>query len=217
MRPLAFRPAERAIVQNLQGLAYATQSQLSYWSGYSQTAMSLALSALREMRFVECEKGVTPNICYLSRKASRVSGITLPSGFRKSSWSVMAHTVHRNQCEILLRKKYSDFRFLDKLHLYRLGLNPSHGEHAGLQDGKIIFVLLDDYSMAPLRISQAILRRHSIKDKYCDLKASINWRMISHRFFVASTSKDQLTKHTRWITKKGIKAELLYLPPLWAF
>ncbi len=217
MRPVYLSPSQQTILNQIKRLVYATERQLEYWSGYTQSTVSKALSSLRAERLIQAEKGVLPNVWILTRSGSRALDVPLPSGFRKSSWSVMAHTCHRNQCEILLRESHSDFRFLEKSSLYRLGLNPSHGEHAGMQDGKIVFVLLDDYLMGSDRISTTLSRGHKKNEKYCDLKGAVNWRMVSHRFLVATTNKAQLEKHGRWINRRGLEAELFYLPPLWAF
>lgn len=217
MMPGSLSPAERVTLDHLKRLGYATQSQLEYWGNYSQTAMSLALSSLCERKFVQVEKKVRPNIWNLTWAGARVVDKPLSWNIRKPSWSVMAHTVRRNQCEIILREQHPDFRFLDKASLFRIGLNPSHGEHAGVQDGKIVFVLLDDYLMGSNRISNTLSRRHRLNEKYCDLKISVNWSMIFKRFVLASTNPSQIKRHERFLQRKGLEAELLYVPPIWAY
>ncbi len=217
MMPGSLSPAERVILDHLKRLGYATQSQLEYWGKYSQTAMSLALSSLCARKFVRVEKKVRPNIWNLTWAGARVVDKPLPWSLRKPSWSVMAHIVRRNQCEMLLRETHADFRFLDKPALFRIGLNPSHGEHAGGQEGKIVFVLLDDYLMGSNRISTTLSRRHRLNEKYCDFKNTVTWSMIFKRFIVASTHEKQIERHERFLHRKGLQAELLYVPPIWAY
>ncbi len=217
MKPVTLRPAEKVILKHIQRLGYATEEQLVYWSGYHVSTVSRALSSLRGIRMVKSEKAVLPNIWKLTWSGARVVEQSLSWNLRKPSWSVMAHTCHRNQCEMLLREQHPDFRFLDKASLFRIGLNPSHGEHAGVQDGKIVFVLLDDYLMGSNRISTTLSRRHRLNEKYCDLKISVNWSMIFKRFIVASTHEKQIKRHERFLQRKGLEAELLYVPPIWAY
>lgn len=217
MKPLSLSPSEQSVLDRLKHLHYATEDQLVYWTHCHRSTVSRALSGLRDLRFVQVEKSLTPNIWHLTRKAARFLETPLPSGNRRSSGPVMTHTVHRNQCEILLRKDFRDFRFLNRPELYRLGLNPSHGEHAGLHAGKLFFLLLDDYLMGSDRIGQAVSRRHTAREKYCDRKISLNWSMVFKQFFVASTHQKQIGKHRRWMTRRGIEAQLLYMPPVWAF
>ncbi len=67
MKPIALRPAEQDVLQNLERLTYATRHQLEYWTTYSQPTLSLAFTALRDMGFVGCEKGGVPNVWSLKR------------------------------------------------------------------------------------------------------------------------------------------------------
>lgn len=210
-------PTQQTILHNFKHLDYATVEQLQYWAGVSQAGVRKTLFFLQDAGLVDDEKQVTPHVWKLSRMGSRLVGQPLPSGFRQSSWSVMAHICHRNQVEIFLRESLSDFLFFKKTALLRLGLNPSHGEHAGKQDGKILFILLDDYLMGSDRITKVLSRAHKKNPKYCKLNRSVNWNMILNSYLVVTTDRYQQTKHERWIKKKGIEAELIYLPPLWAY
>jgi len=217
MRPLSLSPSEQAILDILKRLAYGTEAQLVYWSKYHVSTVSRALSGLKAMRFVACEKALLPHIWYLTRKAGRLLQTALPSGLRKPSGAVMLHTVHRNQCEIVMREQYPEFRFMDKVPLYRIGLDPSKGEHAGFQDKHIIFVLLDDYLMGSDRISAALKRYHKKKGEYCTTPGRLRWPEVFDSFFIATTDRAQIERHRAWVNRRGIQAELLYIKPIWAF
>jgi len=217
MRLACLNPTQERILEGLKRLNYATVNQIHYWSGVSLAPIRKSLFALRAAGFVECEKQVRPHVWKLSRTGSRLVDEPLPSGFRAPSWSVVAHTCHRNQVEMLLRKGLSNFMFLKKTALFRLGLNPSHGEHAGVQAGKLFFVLLDDYLMGSDRITKVLSRDHRKHPKYCSLNKSVNWRMVLGRYLVVTTDLQQKSRHERWIQKQKINAELLYLPPLWPY
>ncbi len=217
MKPLSLSPSERAILEILERLAFGTEEQLAYWSSYHVSTVSRALSGLKDMRFVACEKGLLPHIWYLTRKAGRLFQTALPSGLRKSSGAVMVHTVHRNQCEMVLREQYPSFRFMDKAPLYRLGLDPSKGEHAGFHDQNIIFVLLDDYLMGSDRIGAALKRPHKKRPEYCDASGALTWPDVFDYFFIATTDEVQMKRHRKWVDRKGIQAKFLCMKPVWAF
>ncbi len=217
MRLACLSPAQQTVLESFKRLGYATLNQVQYWSENTLAHVWRSLVYLQSGGLVECEKQVRPHVWKLSRMGSRLVGQPLPSGFRQSSWSVMAHICHRNQVEIFLRESLSGFQFLKKTALLRLGLNPSHGEHAGKQEGKILFILLDDFLMGSDRITRVLSRAHKKNPKYCKLNRSVNWSMVLNDYLVVTTDRYQQTKHERWINKKNIKAELIYLPPLWAY
>ncbi|MFQ5543874.1 MAG: hypothetical protein ACE5FY_05935 [Nitrospiria bacterium] len=217
MRLTCLSPTQQAILEGFKRLHYATVNQLHYWSGVTLAPVRKSLLSLQAAGYVECEKQVRPHVWKLSRTGSRLVAQPLPSGFRQPSWSVMAHTCHRNQVEMVLRKRLSSFMFLKKTALFRLGLNPSHGEHAGTQAGKIFLILLDDYLMGSDRITKVLSRAHRKNPKYCNLNRSVNWNMVINRYLVVTTDPHQKSLHERWIKKQNIQAELVYLPPLWAY
>jgi len=210
-------PVQETVLEGLNRLNYATVTQLHYWSQVSLTAIRDGLAFLQEAGFVASEKQVKPHVWQLSFAGAHLVGRSLSSGLRQPSWSVMSHICHRNQVEIQLRRRYANFFFLKKTALFRLGLNPSHGEHAGVQAGKLFFVLLDDYLMGSNRITKVLSRDHRKHPKYCSLNKSVNWRMVLGRYLVVTTDLHQKSRHERWIQKQKINAELLYLPPLWHY
>jgi len=215
MRLKSLNKAQNAVLEGLTRLDFATVNQLQYWSGLTLAPIRKALVPLQEAKFIDAVKGIRPHIWFLTRAGARVMGEALPSGGRQPSWSVISHTCHRNQVEILLRQAGSDFKFLDKKSLLTFGLNPSFGEHGGLLDGKLAFVLLDDYLMGSNRIHRAAWRFHVTNPRYCDLNVALTWNRVYKRFLVATTDKRQEKKHARWIKRNHSHAELMYFPPLW--
>lgn len=215
MRLKSLNTAQNAVLQGLGRMAFATANQLQYWSGLSLAPIRKALVPLQEANFIQATKSARPHIFRLTRSGARVVDTALPSGGREPSWSVLTHTCHKNQVEIVLRQSLFKFKFLNKSVLLRLGLNPSFGEHAAFVDGKIVFVLLDDYLMPSYRIQRAAWRFHVKNTNYCDLNVALTWQKVYKRFLIATTDKNQEKKHARWIKRNQFNAELVYVQPLW--
>ena len=76
-------------------------------------------------------------------------------------------------------------------------------------------MLLDDYLMAPERISGSWQRRHAPKLKYWPDMTGRAWCDIVNRFWVVTTDTQQIERHRQWIARQGLLAEVRYLAPLW--
>lgn len=215
MIPSVLNYTQRSVLENLAQSHFATEGQLSYWVGIGVPTISKALHFLSEARLVSAQSRVRPMIWHLTHAGIRVTGTTLPAGRRHPSWSVMAHACHTNQIEIYLRGCFPKFKFFSRKELMKMGLNPAHGEHAGVAGKEFLFVLVDDYLMGSERISWSLVRSHKRSVRYCPDPVQLNWSRILNRFIIAATDEVQAQKHRKWIEKKGITGEIVYVPALW--
>jgi DNA-binding transcriptional ArsR family regulator len=206
---------QHEVLRTLGRLRFATESQLSYWTGVSISAISKALSRLLAAAYVQVEKS-RPAIWKLSAAGAALVRIPLPSGGRPASWSVMAHACHVNAVEILLRETtHKDFRFLPRIELLRQGFNPAFGEHAGISNNQSIFVLVDDYAMQSDRITRSFTRRHAPNRKYWPDPAGRVWGEVAQSYLVACTDPIQAETHRTYIAQERLPAEVVHVEALW--
>lgn len=211
-------PSQNAALLSLKRLGFATVDQLQYWSHFSDRQLRKSLISLEAQGFVTAEKMVKPYVWRLGHFGARIMEASMPSGKRPSSWSVTSHACHLNRVEIFLREDFSNFKFLSKKELFPLGLNPSFGEHGGwVGQEEMLLLLLDDHRMPSYRISRTLLREHKRNRKYCALYRAVNWAHKLKKFVIVTTERSQEKKHARWIKRHKIEADLVYLPPIWAY
>lgn len=215
MIPSVLTYTQRAVLEILAQSHFVTEAQLGYWVGKGMPTISKALHFLSEARLVSAQSQVRPMIWHLTHMGSRVTGTALPAGRRHPSWSVMAHACHVNQTEIYFRSRFPKFRFFSRGDLMKMGLNPAHGEHAGIAEKEFLFILIDDYLMGSDRISWSLIRPHKRNVKYCPEPIQSSWKRVLNQLMVISTDKAQAESHQKWIEKKGISGEIIYVPALW--
>lgn len=209
---------KRDVLKLLARLQYVTVSQLQYWSEGRHISRSYAaIDELVKLGYVKIHKAIKPYIFSLTREGFRIAGAKPPGGSRQESWSVLTHRCHRNEAEMRLRTHFADFQFLSRQEMYRLGVNPAFGEHLGITEGRMFFVLLDDYHMDPSRISHAIERAHRPNTDYFDiaLKRVPTWGDIAEKVIIAVSDDDQYSMHKRYIQKHELAVALLKIEALW--
>lgn len=219
MKPTALTETQRALIDQLGRLAFATQDQLAYWVPVQKPQVSKTLAQLVDRQLVDAHDLVRPFVWYLTHSGARVAGVRLPAGRRHASWSVMAHQCHVNELEIALRAGEPDFRWHTRLELLRHGFNPAHGEHAGsakvADKARLTFALVDDYYMGPERIQRSWKRQHTPNKKYWPDPTGRAWHTSANRFLVCTTDPAQAQRHRDWIEQAALPAEIVTIDPLW--
>lgn len=216
MKPAALLPLERAILERLAILHFATLPQLAVMCGADYTRVSRMATRLDEFGLIEVEHHARPKIYRISRPGSDVVGLPPPSGRRLPSWSVMAHACHRNAFALAMADQVPGFRLLSRLALLKQGFNPGHGEHAATDDaGAAWFILLDDFLMGSDRIARAWRRRHSPNQKYWPDPTGRTWAEVVQKFVVVTTDDAQAEKHRARILRDRLPAEVMTIKPLW--
>ncbi|KAF0190498.1 MAG: hypothetical protein FD165_2666 [Gammaproteobacteria bacterium] len=219
-RPIQLNETQRAVLQALARLRFATLDQLTYWVEVQRPAVTKTLQRLLEQGFVEVERGYRPHIYQATTSGIRAADGVPPGGNRYYSFPVMAHQCHCNAAEIRLRKHYAGFTFLGRHEVYKLGLSPAIGEHFGRGDDGIgTFVLLDDYLMQPQRITHSWQRPHTPNTRYFDLDQGKvrRWSEVASRFVVAATDRYQYERHKSYVVKiPDNRPALLFVEGLWA-
>ncbi len=211
-------PLEQKIITVLSRLQFATRDQIAYWCETKPITVFVRLTALEKQGLVASDKANKPNIWRVKNIAAKIMQTTVPSGGRPASWSVMAHACHRNEVEILLarKKESAGFRFLDRVYLWKRGLNPGHGEHAGVDAAKQAYlVLIDDYYMKPERIAHTWERVHHPPKKVFAGNRALTWSKIVHKFIVVSNDAFRAEQHAAWIKKHKIPATVMTIKNLW--
>lgn len=218
-RPIQLNETQRALLQALARLRFATLEQLTYWVDVQRPAVTKTLQRLLDLGFVEVERGYRPHIYQATTSGIRAAGGIPPGGKRYYSFPVMAHHCHRNAAEIRLRHHYAGFTFLDRHEVYQLGMSPAIGEHFGRDDDGIgTFVLLDDYLMQPQRITHCWQRPHTPNTRYFDLDQGRvrRWADVASRFVVAATDRYQYERHKSFVVNlPAERPALLYVEGLW--
>lgn len=217
-RPIQLSITQRALLDVLGRLQYATLHQLVYWLTPQQPTVTKTLQRLEAARLVSVERSCRPNIYSATLTGLRVANLPMPVSRRCPSWSVMAHHCHRNAAEIRLREHYPEFYFQPRHDLYALGLSPAHGEHFGKDgDGHSALVLLDDYLMQSERIGHAWTRPHTPNTRYYDLGTGRvrHWRDIAQRYILAVTDRIQYERHKTYIHQHRLDTALLFVAGLW--
>ena len=208
--------AQHCILEQLARVQYATRPQLAYWCGVTVQAISTSAQGLFEQSLIDGSLFSRPMIWGLTHAGGKVLDISMPSGGRASSWSVMAHACHLNAIEITFAKQHPGFRIVSRKALLKRGLNPAFGEHAAVDaSGNTWFVLLDDYMMPSYRIARSWMRRHTPNLKYWPDHTGRAWSEVAHLFLVVSTDTRQAERHITWIEKKGIPAHVSSIQALW--
>ena len=210
---------DSCLIQTLARLKFATREQLAYWCSIPSITVFRRLTYLQSAKLIDSDANHRPTIWTVKNLAASVMLTSLPSGGRRSSWSVMAHACHRNAVEILLNeaKDSKGFRFLDRQFFWKRGLNPGHGEHGGIDDAKRAYlVLLDDYLMKPERISHTWERPHHPPRKFISGNRSVSWSKIVNHYIVATTDEFRAAQHAAWIERHEIPARVITIKPLWS-
>lgn len=210
------RKAERQLLSSVSERHFATAPQLLHWTDLSRSAVSKGLNGLEAARYVRADRGLWPNIWRMTGSGARVTGRSLPCGRRQPSASVMVHHCHMNEVEILLKKRYPDFHRLEKTDLFERGLNPCRGEHGVVIKNEIVLVLLDDDLMDSKRITWVLSRPHKPDRRYWDFTRENTWCMEAKHIIVVTTDPDQFKKHKRWIERKGLNIDIMFLRHLWS-
>lgn len=207
---------QSCILEQLQRVQFATNTQFAHWCNVQAPAISKAVQSLLADGLIDGSLLTRPMILQLTGAGANILNTPLPSGNRHSSWSVMAHACHKNAFEIQFAKQHPAFRFVSRLSLLKQGFNPAHGEHAAIDaDKKTWFVLLDDYMMGSDRISRSWTRRHTPNTKYWPDLTGRAWNEIAHHYLIVTTDQNQKARHEEWIEKNAIPGIVEFLPPLW--
>lgn len=207
---------QRAALDTLGRVRFATEAQLAHWCGVGVPAINKTLSKLLDAGLVTVENNARPAVWRLSHTGARITNCPLPSGRRQASWSVMAQACHANETEILLREQYPGFQFLARRRLLAQGFNPAHGEHAGSDAARVsALVLVDDHLMPSERLTRAWTRRHAPDPKLWPDPAGKRWADVMQRYLVACTDERHAQQHQRWIDSHGLPADVVVIKALW--
>lgn len=200
---------ERKVLDILGRVMYLTQGQLEQW-GVPQYAVSRMLPRLEKGGLIRVLRDYRPHVICITRRGAHVVDRSLPSGKSYTSWPVMAHRCRRNAVELSLRKRFPRFTFYSRKYAYAKGLNPSRGEHGGVDDaGRHYLVILDDYLMAPSRIVHSWVRRHSPNRAYYDEHIGQTWADIADHLIVVTTEDAQVERHRALLKKCDAARDML--------
>lgn len=206
---------EEQALMELARKQFAIAEQLAHWCGVTKQAMSQVMRALNEAGLTETGADTKPQIWQLTLAGAARMQVPMASGRRHSSWAVMQNAVHRNVVEILLSKDHPGFHFLTRRQLYKKGLNPSHGEYAGVNEkGATWLVLVDDFMMESRVIEKHWNREHRPPRRYWP-DVGRRWSSTVNMFMVATTSQEQLKRHEGFLQNSNVPADILYLKPSW--
>lgn len=200
---------QRAALGALAAWRAATIDQLAQLVDITPRGLRMALAPLAELGAIALHniEAASPTIVELRHAGARLAGITLPSNRVLLSWATLTHQCRRNELELRLRAKFPG-RFLTRIELFRLGLNPSVAEHGyRLDDGRLWCVILDDYGMTAGsrgRVSRSWSRAHTPRPAYYPDPSSTRWNERADGLVIATLSRDQAERHRR------------YMPPLLA-
>ena len=209
---------DRCLLKSLARVKFATRTQLAHWCGVHPSSASKRLIRMESANMITSDDHQQPTIWSIKHSAAALMLTSMPAGGRRASWSVMAHTCHRNAVEILLGAENATqgFRFLERQFFWRRGLNPAHGENGGVdQDKRAYLVLLDDYLMKPDRIGHTWARAHKPPRQYFDGHRNITWSEIVNHYLVVTTDEVRAEQHAAWIERHTIPARVLTIKPLW--
>jgi len=208
---------DHQVLQQLGRLRFATAHQLAYWCDVHATTVTRRLNSMLDDGLVSAHRHSRPAIWYLSYAGARVIQQPTPTGRRQPSWSVMAHACHTNETEIVLRQSHADFRFMDRVALFKQGFNPAHGEHAGVDRNKVsYFVLIDDYAMTSDRIEHSWQRRHVPQRKYWSDPAGRAWQEVVNKYCVVTTDAYRAPLHQTYVRKNHVPADVMTIKGLWS-
>lgn len=218
-RPLSLSQTQKNILSHLSRVMFCTFDQIQYWMDIGKPATSEAIKVLAKHNLVKLTDKVKPHIVQLTHSGARVSGTTLSTGKTFYSWSAKVQRIYRNDAEILLRGVHRGFTMQSRKHHLSLGLNPSHGENAGVDiDKKVYFCLVDDYRMKPDRLMHAWTRQHTPNKLFFDSTHGFKWSILSDHYCFFSTDADALSRFKSYNEGKGDSAlpvSFYYLKPRW--
>ena len=216
MKKTRLSDTSRNALSNLDRLQFATCEQLRYWVDVSQPTMSITLSKLASSDYVKVDKSIKPFIYSLTQSGRRAIGTKAPKKAFYST-SVMRHTCHRNQAEIVLRGVYERMTFQSRKVWFKKGLNPAHGEHGAKDLNGYTLVLLDDYLMDSYRIGHSWTRPHAANERYWADSQIRHWRDVVDRYLVVTTDEGQRERHLSFIEKSQLSdtVNILHVEPLW--
>ena len=209
---------DQCLLNQLARTKFATRAQLCYWCKMHETTIFRHLVKLEDTGMISSDTHQEPNIWMIERPGAAMMLNKMPSGGRESSWSVMAHGCHRNEVEILLESKEESrgFKFLDKQAFWKLGLNPAHGENAGVDANKKAYlVLLDDYNMMPNRIGHTWERTHKPPAAHYAGNRNKQWNQFVQTYIVATTNAVREEQYKRYLKQFAIPASVLKINQLW--
>lgn len=215
---MQFNELDRCLLKTLARVKFATPAQLAYWCNAHRTSIQRRLARMESEDMVVAHTHQQPTIWALKHSAAALMQTRLPAGGRRASWSVMAHTCHKNAVEIQLGEEEGTrgFRFLDRAFFWKHGLNPAHGENGGVDQAKRAYlVLLDDYRMQPQRIGHTWVREHKPPRQFFSGHRNVAWSEIVHQYLVVTTDSVRAEQHQSWIERHTIPARVLTIRPLW--
>lgn len=210
---------DKCLLEHLARLKFSTREQLSYWCESPAKTVFRRLAALEEAHLVSSDKQNRPFIWTIKNLAAAIMLTTTPAGGRRASWPAMSHACHANEVEIKLNKAPDSkgFHFVDRVTLFKRGLNPGHAEHGGIDDEKKAYlVLVDDYMMKPDHIGHSWERAHHPPREFFSGNRAFTWSKIVNRYIVATTDELRAAKHTAWIMRHEIPARVIIIKPLWS-
>jgi hypothetical protein len=208
---------DRRVLTLLARLGFATSAQLTAWlHGVSRSMLAKRVALLRSCKLVAAETVLPPHILRLTAAGARAVDWSGPVTARPRSWSVMAHTCHRNSAELQLRAVYPGLTFQPRTTVWRWGLRPAFAEHgARLDDTRRALLVLDDALLPPARIRHAYTRAHRPHPRYWTGPFGQRWADVASDLLVASTDARQVERHRRQLRAWGQAATVVYVPPLW--
>ena len=206
----------RRVLTTLDRLQFATADQLIYWIDVSQSTVSNTLSALCDANYVCVDKVVKPYIYSLTLAGRRAINSAAP---KKAFYSaaVKRHSCHRNQIEIVLRKRYQKLTFQPRKTWLKYGLNPAFGEHGAKDVDVFTLILLDDYLMDSVRIPHSWTRPHTANVRYWQHPQIRHWQDVVSRFVVVCTDEVQQKRHRTYLntTQLNTPVDVMFVKPLW--
>ncbi len=195
---------QRATLERLATWRAATVEQLADAAGVQPRGFRKSLKLLTDIGAVKLHNvdAASPTIVELRHPGARIAGLTLPSNRVHHSWATLTHQCHVNELETRLAKHYPG-RFLQRLELFKLGLNPSVAEHGyRLDSGDLWMVILDDYGMRAGgngRVARSWSRPHAPNSNYYSSTVATSWSARADGVIVATMSKDQALRHKRYM------------------
>jgi AraC-like DNA-binding protein len=180
-----------------------TAAQFAAFSDKRIDAARRLLAELVARGLVEAHKEIRPHVYRLSSGGAARLGKSFQR--RWISASAMHQYLMRNEVELKYRKE-GDYRYFDRVELFKLGFHPSVAEHIleTTRDGvnRRSLILIDDYIMPLHRIGQRLARLHSPAKKYYTGDQR-QWLQLIDQVVIFTTEKERVSVH-----KKALKDEI---------
>lgn len=160
---------------------------------FSMTAVRNLLETLEAKKLVEKNTEYLPHVFSLTVRGCILMSKEKPKHYFSSA--AIHQRLMRNAVELAIQKTNSTASFKSRTYCWEIGLFPSVAEHylEFTTNGKkeSAFVLIDDYGIAPMRLPNALIRKHDTQKRYAKGNIVLTWAAWVNRYLVYTTTELQ--------------------------